>query len=49
MAKRFPRSIVAAIEESKILGVRATAASREYVRGFRTPRRRATTVEFVPR
>jgi hypothetical protein len=125
MAKRFPRSIVAAIDQSKILGVRAgarsdhrfigvwpiivdgrvfarswtlkpdgwnetlradplgvlqvgerevrmravrprgtrihaaiedayaekypTPGSRKYVRGFRTPRRRATTVEFVPR
>ena len=26
-----------------------TKASRKYVRGFRTPRRRATTTEFVPR
>ena len=26
-----------------------TPGSRLYVRGFRTPRRRATTVEFVPR
>ena len=26
-----------------------TTASRKYVRGFRTPRRRATTTEFVPR
>jgi hypothetical protein len=27
----------------------ATPGSRKYVRGFRTPRRRATTVEFRPR
>jgi hypothetical protein len=27
----------------------ATPASRKYVRGFRTPKRRETTVEFVPR
>jgi hypothetical protein len=27
----------------------ATRASLEYVRGFRTPRRRETTIEFVPR
>jgi hypothetical protein len=26
-----------------------TRGSQEYVRGFRTPRRRDTTVEFVPR
>jgi hypothetical protein len=26
-----------------------TKASQKYVRGFRTPRRRDTTVEFVPR
>lgn len=26
-----------------------TKASQKYVRGFRTPRRRATTTEFVPR
>jgi hypothetical protein len=26
-----------------------TKASKKYVRGFRTPRRRDTTVEFVPR
>ena len=26
-----------------------TAASKKYVRGFRTPRRRETTTEFVPR
>ena len=26
-----------------------TPASRTYVRGFRTPRRRETTMEFVPR
>ena len=26
-----------------------TPASRKYVRGFRTPRRRETTMEFVPR
>ena len=26
-----------------------TAASRKYVRGFRTPRRRAATMEFQPR
>jgi hypothetical protein len=26
-----------------------TKASQEYVRGFRTPRRREATVEFVPR
>ena len=26
-----------------------TTASRKYVRGFRAPRRRATTTEFVPR
>lgn len=26
-----------------------TPGSRQYVRGFRTPRRRATTMEFVPR
>jgi hypothetical protein len=26
-----------------------TAASKRYVRGFRTPRRRAASVEFVPR
>lgn len=27
----------------------ATPGSRQYVRGFRTPTRRATTLEFVPR
>lgn len=27
----------------------ATPGSRKYVRGFRTPRRRDTTIEFVPR
>ena len=27
----------------------ATPGSQKYVRGFRTPRRRETTVEFVPR
>jgi hypothetical protein len=27
----------------------ATKASQKYVRGFRTPRRRDTTTEFVPR
>jgi hypothetical protein len=27
----------------------ATQASQKYVRGFRTPRRRDTTTEFVPR
>jgi hypothetical protein len=27
----------------------ATKASQKYVRGFRTPRRRDTTMEFVPR
>ena len=27
----------------------STPGSRKYVRGFRTPRRRETTVEFVPR
>ena len=27
----------------------ATRASQKYVRGFRTPRRRDTTTEFVPR
>jgi hypothetical protein len=27
----------------------ATAASQKYVRGFRTPRRRDATIEFVPR
>ncbi len=27
----------------------ATPASLKYVRGFRTPRRRETTIEFVPR
>jgi hypothetical protein len=26
-----------------------TKASQKYVRGFRTPRRRETTIEFVPR
>jgi hypothetical protein len=26
-----------------------TPGSRQYVRGFRTPRRRAATIEFVPR
>lgn len=26
-----------------------TPASRKYVRGFRTPRRRETTLEFIPR
>jgi hypothetical protein len=26
-----------------------TPGSRKYVRGFRTPRRRATTIEFLPR
>jgi hypothetical protein len=26
-----------------------TPASRKYVRGFKSPKRRATTVEFVPR
>jgi hypothetical protein len=26
-----------------------TPASRKYVRGFRTPRRRETTIEFLPR
>jgi len=26
-----------------------TPGSRKYVRGFRTPRRRETTTEFVPR
>ena len=26
-----------------------TKASQKYVRGFRTPRRRDTTTEFVPR
>ena len=26
-----------------------TKASQKYVRGFRTPRRRDTTIEFVPR
>ena len=26
-----------------------TQASQKYVRGFRTPRRRAATIEFVPR
>ena len=26
-----------------------TKASQKYVRGFRTPRRRATTTEFIPR
>jgi hypothetical protein len=27
----------------------ATSAARQYVRGFRTPRRRETTIEFLPR
>ena len=27
----------------------ATPGARKYVRGFRTPRRRETTIEFVPR
>jgi len=27
----------------------ATPGSVKYVRGFKTPRRRATTLEFVPR
>lgn len=27
----------------------ATPGARKYVRGFRTPRRRAATIEFVPR
>ena len=27
----------------------ATKASQKYVRGFRTPRRREATIEFVPR
>ena len=56
MTRRLPRALVAAINDSPILGVRAGAAtdhrvtaSLKYVRGFRTKRRRETTIEFVPR
>jgi hypothetical protein len=45
-----PRSaaINAAIERAYAEKYR-TPGSRTYVRGFRTPRRRETTIEFVPR
>ena len=61
MTRRLSRAIVAAIDASKILGIRAGAVERAYaetypthgslkfVRGFRTKRRRDTTVEFLPR
>lgn len=40
--------VIAAIEEAYAAKY-ATPASRTYVRGFRTARRRETTTEFVPR
>ena len=35
--------------EEAYAGKYGTKASQKYVRGFRTPRRRETTTEFVPR
>jgi hypothetical protein len=43
---RLPASIVAAIDRSEIIGVRAGAASD---RAPRTARRRDTTIEFTRR
>lgn len=40
--------LIAAIEEAYAAKY-STPASRKYVRGFRTARRRETTTEFVPR
>jgi hypothetical protein len=40
--------LLAAIEQAYAVKY-ATPASKKYVRGFRTARRRATTTEFVPR
>jgi hypothetical protein len=40
--------LIAAIEEAYATKY-ATPASKKYVRGFRTARRRETTTEFVPR
>ena len=47
-ARHLPRPVVAAIEEAYAAKY-STPASRKYVRGLRTARRREASIEFVRR